>query len=116
MLGQIKANCGCYKIVKNGSLHIHTLLLFNDSPNPNKLIQMLHDNKNFWENMINYFNDIITWYINMFKLFDPKILEIHDKHDDCLHPCTTRPPNTHENTFHVLFNNDMCKVMNVSCV
>ncbi len=49
----------------------------------------------------------------MFKSFDPKILEIHDKHDDCIHPCTTRPPNTNENTFHVLFNNDVCKLMNV---
>jgi hypothetical protein len=39
----------------------------------------------------------------MFKSFDPKILEIHDKHDDCIHPCTTRPPNTNENIFHVLF-------------
>jgi hypothetical protein len=31
---------------------------------------------------------------NRFKLYDPKILEINDKHDDCMHPCTTKPLNT----------------------
>jgi len=30
VLGQIKVYYGCYETMKNGSLHIHTLLWFND--------------------------------------------------------------------------------------
>jgi hypothetical protein len=69
---------------------------------------MLHNNEDFQKNMINYLNDIITWNINQFKSSNPKMLEINDKHDDCIHPCTIRPPNTNENTFHKLFNNLVC--------
>jgi hypothetical protein len=31
----IKVHCGCYEIAKNGNLHIHALLWFNDSLGPN---------------------------------------------------------------------------------
>ncbi len=47
MLGHIKTYYGCYEIVKNGSLHIHTLLWLNDSPNLNTLIQTLLDDEFF---------------------------------------------------------------------
>ncbi len=47
MFGQIKSYYGCYETMKNGSLHIHTLLWLNNSPRPNKLIQTLHDNESF---------------------------------------------------------------------
>jgi hypothetical protein len=47
VLGHIKAHYGCYEMTKNGNLHIHTLLWLNDSPNPNTLIQALHDGKIF---------------------------------------------------------------------
>ncbi len=47
MLKHIKTYYGCYETVKNGSLHIHTLLWFNDSPDPNTLIQTLRDDDFF---------------------------------------------------------------------
>jgi GH35 family endo-1,4-beta-xylanase len=59
VFGHIKAHHGCYKMTKNGSLHIHTLLWHNDSLDPNTLMQALHDAKIFAQNMINYLNDII---------------------------------------------------------
>ncbi len=34
--------------------------MFNDSPNPNTLVQTLLDNEIFGQNMTNYLNDIIT--------------------------------------------------------
>jgi hypothetical protein len=43
----VKTYYGCYETAKNGSLHIHTLLWFNDSPYFNTLIQTLHDDENF---------------------------------------------------------------------
>ncbi len=38
VLVHIKAHYGCYEIAKNDKLHIHTLLWFNEFPNPNTLI------------------------------------------------------------------------------
>jgi hypothetical protein len=38
---------GCYETTKNGNLHMHTLLWFNDSPNPNTLVQTLFDDEIF---------------------------------------------------------------------
>jgi hypothetical protein len=67
VLGHIKAHYGCYEIAKNGNLHIHTLLWFNDFLDPNTFIQTLHDDNIFRENMINYLNDIITQDINQYK-------------------------------------------------
>ncbi len=66
MFGHIKTYYGCYQTVKNGSLHIHTLLWLNDSPYLNTLIQTLRDDENFQENMINYLNEIITQDINRY--------------------------------------------------
>ncbi len=60
VLWHIKKYYKCYEIAKNGSLHIHTLLWFNDSPYFNTLIQTSCDDENFWENMIDYLNEIIT--------------------------------------------------------
>jgi hypothetical protein len=37
----------------------------------------------------------------------------NDKCDDYIQPCTTRPLDTNENIFHELFDNDICKLMNV---
>jgi hypothetical protein len=47
VIGHIKAYYGCYETTKNGSLHMHTLLWFNDSPNPNTLVQTLLDDEIF---------------------------------------------------------------------
>jgi hypothetical protein len=47
MFRHIKTYYRCYEIAKNGSLHIHTLLWFNDSPYLNTLIQTSHDDENF---------------------------------------------------------------------
>jgi hypothetical protein len=60
VLGHIKAHHGCCETAKNGSLHIHTLLWLNDFPDPNTLIQTLHGDDFFRQNVINYLNDIIT--------------------------------------------------------
>jgi hypothetical protein len=49
VFGQIKGYYGCYETMKNGSLHIHTFLWFNNSPHPNTLIQTLHDNERFFK-------------------------------------------------------------------
>jgi len=43
VFSHIKAHYGCSKIAKNGSLHIHTLLWFNDYLDPNTLVQTLLD-------------------------------------------------------------------------
>ncbi len=58
VLDHIKVHYGCYEIAKNGSLHIHTLLWFNDFLDPNTLVQTLLDDEIFRQNMINYLNDI----------------------------------------------------------
>jgi hypothetical protein len=47
VLSHIKVHYGCYEIVKNGSLHIYTLLWLNDYPNPKTFIRTLHDDKIF---------------------------------------------------------------------
>jgi hypothetical protein len=47
VIGHIKAYYGCYETTKNGSLHMHTLLWSNDSPNPNTLVQTLFDDEIF---------------------------------------------------------------------
>jgi hypothetical protein len=39
VLGHIKAHYGCYEIIKNGGLHIHTLLWLNDFLDPNHLYE-----------------------------------------------------------------------------
>jgi hypothetical protein len=44
-VGQIKAYYGCNEIKENGSLYIHIVLWLNDSPNPNTLIQKIHDDQ-----------------------------------------------------------------------
>ncbi len=49
VFGQIKSCYGCYETMKNGSLHMHTFLWFNNSPHPNTLIQTLNDNESFRE-------------------------------------------------------------------
>jgi hypothetical protein len=43
----IKTYYGCYEAAKNGSLHIHTLLWFNDSLDSNTMIQTLRDDDFF---------------------------------------------------------------------
>ncbi len=53
VFNHIKVHYGCYEIAKNGNLHIHTLLWLNDFLDSNTLIQMLHDDKIFQQNMIN---------------------------------------------------------------
>jgi hypothetical protein len=78
VLNHIKVHYGCYEIVKNGSLHINTLLWLNDYPNPKTFIQTLHDDKIFRQNMINYLNDIITQDINQYKImFNNDIYKMH---------------------------------------
>jgi len=52
VFGHIKVHYGCYKTTKNGHLHIHTLLCFNNFPDPNTFIQALQDDEIFWQNMI----------------------------------------------------------------
>jgi len=47
VISHIKAYYGCYEIAKNGSLHMHTLLWFNDSQDPNTLVQTLLDDEIF---------------------------------------------------------------------
>jgi hypothetical protein len=113
MLRHIKAYYGCYETIKNGGFHIHTLLYHFDSPNPNTLIQTLRDDEYLWEHTINYLNDIITRDINMYKSSNSITQNENDKCDDYIHPCTARPLDTNENTFHELFDNDVCKWMNV---
>jgi GH35 family endo-1,4-beta-xylanase len=67
VFNQIKVHYGYYEIAKNCSLHIHTLLWFNDFTNPNTFVQTLLDDESFQQNMINYLNDIITQEINQYK-------------------------------------------------
>jgi hypothetical protein len=38
VLGHIKTYYGCYETTKNGSMHIHSLLWFNNSHDPNTLV------------------------------------------------------------------------------
>jgi hypothetical protein len=59
VFGHIKAYYKCYETTKNGSLHIHSLLWFNDSSDPNTLVHMLCDNEGFQKHMIDYLNNII---------------------------------------------------------
>jgi hypothetical protein len=47
VIGHIQAYYGCYETVKNGNLHMHTLLWFNDSPNPNTIVKTLFDDEIF---------------------------------------------------------------------
>jgi hypothetical protein len=63
--------------------------------------------------MINYLNEIITRDISKYKSFNSITQNENDKCDDYIHPCTTRPPNTNENIFHELFDNDVWKLMNI---
>jgi hypothetical protein len=37
----------------------------------------------------------------------------NNKHDDHIHPWSTRPPNTNEKKIHEIFDKDICKLMNV---
>ncbi len=91
VFGHIKVHYGCYKTTKNG-LHIHTLLCCNNFPNPNTLIQALQDDEIFWQNIINYLNDIIIRVINEYKSCAKNIDidYINDNFDD-IHLCNTRP-------------------------
>ncbi len=77
------------------------------------MIQTLRDDENFRENMINYLNEIITQDVNRYKFSNSVTQNENDKCDDYIHPCTTRPLDTNENTFHELFDNDVCKLMNI---
>ncbi len=79
MCDHIKTYYKCYEIAKNGSLHTHTLLLLKDSLNPNTLIQLLHDDEEFQENIINYLNDIIIRNIDMYKSFNETTHENNGK-------------------------------------
>jgi hypothetical protein len=110
----IKAQYGCYEIAKNGSLHIHTLLWFNDYLDPNRFGQTLLDNEIFRQNMIHYLNDIITWDINKYKSC-PIMIDTNciDDNLDNIHPYTTRPLDLEEKTFTKLFQNDIHKLMNI---
>jgi hypothetical protein len=99
LFGQIKAYYGCYETIKNGSLHIHTLLWLNNSPYPNTLIQTLHDDESFQENMINYLNNI-TCNVDKYELSNPITQNNNNKNDDHIHPCTTRPHDINEKYFH----------------
>jgi hypothetical protein len=47
VFSHIKVHYGCYETAKNGSLHIHTLLWFNDYLDPNTLVQTLIDYGDF---------------------------------------------------------------------
>jgi hypothetical protein len=60
VLDHIKPHYGCYKTIKIGSLHMHTLSWLNDYLDPNTLLQTLLDYEIFQQNMINYLSDIIT--------------------------------------------------------
>jgi hypothetical protein len=95
----IKTYYKCYEIAKNGSFHIHTLLLLKDSPDPNTLIQLLHDDDEFRENIINYLNDIIIRNIDMYKSFNETTHENNGKNNENIPPCTVRHPNTNANNF-----------------
>jgi hypothetical protein len=76
---------------KYDSLHIHTLLWLNGSPNPHTFIQTLHDDIYFPQNMINYLNDIITRDINHYNSC-PIMANINyiDYNHNNVHPCTTK--------------------------
>ncbi len=69
------------------------------SPYPNTLIQTLHDDESFQENMINYLN-IITCDVDKYELSNPITQNNNNKYDDHIHPYTRRPPNTNEKYFH----------------
>jgi hypothetical protein len=73
-------------------LHMHTLLQFNDFPNPNTLVQTLFDDEIFWQKLINYLNDIITRDIIQYKSC-PIIVDTNciDDNLDNIHPYITRP-------------------------
>ncbi len=45
--------------------------MVHDFPNPNKLIQTLHDDVEFRENVINYLNDIIKHDIDKYRPCNP---------------------------------------------
>jgi hypothetical protein len=50
VLHHIKAYYGCYETRKNGSLCIHTNVLWlNDTSDPNTFMQTLHDDEKFQE-------------------------------------------------------------------
>jgi hypothetical protein len=63
--------------------------------------------------MINYLSEIITQDINKYKSFNSITQNENDKCDDYIHPCTTRPLDTNENILHELFDNDVCKLLNI---
>jgi hypothetical protein len=88
--------------------------MFNDSPNPNTLIQTLLDNEIFGQNMTNYLNDIITQNINTYKSC-PIVIDTNFINDNLhnIHPYTTRPLDHEEKTFTKLFQNDIHKLMNI---
>ncbi len=113
VLSHIKIHYGCYEIVKNGSLHIHTILWLNDYPNPKTLVQTLHDDKIFRQNMINYLNDIITQDINQYKSCSiMTYTKCIDDNLDNIHPRTTRHQILKKNRYK-LFQNDIHKLMNI---
>jgi len=107
----IKAYYGCYETTKNGSLHIHSLLWFDDSPYPNTLAQMLFDNEGFQKHMIDYINNITIKNMEQ-NNSTSKIKHVNDEIQH-IHPCTTRPLDTCMNAFDKLFQNDVCILMNV---
>jgi hypothetical protein len=78
----IKTYYKCYEIVKNGSLRIHTLLLLKDSLDPNTVIQLLHDDEEFQENISNHMNDIIIRNIDMYKSFNETTHENNGKNNE----------------------------------
>jgi hypothetical protein len=86
----------------------------NDIPNPNTLIQTRIDDDSFSKNMINYSNDIITRDINQYKSC-PIMINTNciDNNLNNIHLCTTRPPNPKEFFFTTLFQNGICKFMNI---
>jgi hypothetical protein len=111
LLNHIKAYYGCYRIAKNGSLHVHSLLWLNDSLDPNTLVHMLCDNEGFQKHMIDYLNNIIIRDVEQYKSTS-KMTHVNDEIQH-IHPCTIRPPDISINTFDELFQNDVCNFINV---
>jgi hypothetical protein len=93
--------------------------MINEYNNPNlitciTIIQTLHGDKNFPQNMINYLNDIITQDINHYNSCTiMSNINYIDYNFNNIHPCTTRPLDPKEKTFTKLFQNDIHKLMNM---
>ncbi len=111
MFDHIKAYYGCYRIAKIRSLHVHSLLWLNDSPDPNTRVHMLYDNEGFKKHMIDYLNNIIVRDIEQYKSISKTTYVNNEiRH---IHPCTIKPPDIGINTFNELFQNDVCNFINV---